>query len=165
MSHYIWVSNIIWRCLIWIGWLVNHFCLDTAVEFIVVVHVVHFQYFFQYITITKLLGPTVTFPGSRAQSGKFGGFGGISDWTVSRIWCCGALNSWSKSSRVVNFYVRVIVTRSVFSWVPTILNRNCNQEMLSETSKSSGPTSEVEFPKNTQMWHMPPRTISAHISK
>ena len=44
-----------------------------------------FSVFFQYIIITNLLGPTVTFPGSRAQSGKFGGFGGISDWTVSRI--------------------------------------------------------------------------------
>ena len=34
-----------------------------------------FSVFFQYIIITNLLGPTVTFPGSRAQSGKFGAFG------------------------------------------------------------------------------------------
>ena len=92
-------------------------------------------------------------------------FWGISDWTVSRTWCCGVLNSWSNSSRVVNFCVLVIVTRSVLSWVPSILNRNCNQKILSETSTSSGPTSEVEFPINIQMWQMPSRTFSAHISK
>jgi len=41
----------------------------------VVVYVVQFQYFFKYMTITNLLGPTVAFFASRAQSCKFGAFG------------------------------------------------------------------------------------------
>ena len=147
-----------------INWLINLFCLDIPGKYGGGI-CCSVSVFFQIHDNYKLAG---------ADSGTFRQpsavlqvwcFWGISDWTVSTTWWSSVLTSWSNLGTMVNFMCGWLLREGCFSgcqvyWTATVIKKYFLrlQYFLDQHLR-------VEFPINTQMRHVPPRTLSAHISK